>query len=69
LIRGLRATLRDVVAAAGITTRIVPHQFRHTYGTEMMRRRQLPRSHAITRSHRPRNDSALSRDHSTRSAT
>jgi len=37
LIRGLRATLRDVVAAAGITTRIVPHQFRHTYGTEMMR--------------------------------
>jgi integrase len=37
LIRGLRATLREAVAAAGITTRIVPHQFRHTYGTEMMR--------------------------------
>lgn len=37
LIRGLRATLREVVAAAGITTRIVPHQFRHTYGTEMVR--------------------------------
>jgi len=37
LIRGLRATLRQAVAAAGITTRIVPHQFRHTYGTEMMR--------------------------------
>ncbi|PYT29414.1 MAG: hypothetical protein DMG57_11775 [Acidobacteria bacterium] len=37
LIRGLRAVLRDVVAAAGITTRIVPHQFRHTYGTEMLR--------------------------------
>jgi hypothetical protein len=25
------------VAAAGITARIVPHQFRHTYGTEMLR--------------------------------
>jgi integrase len=35
-IRRLRATLREAVAAAGITTRIVPHQFRHTYGTEMM---------------------------------
>ncbi|MGH9633119.1 MAG: tyrosine-type recombinase/integrase, partial [Bryobacteraceae bacterium] len=29
--------LRDVVRAVGITTRIVPHQFRHTYGTEMLR--------------------------------
>jgi len=37
LIRRLRAALQDVVAAAGITTRIVPHQFRHTYGTEMLR--------------------------------
>jgi integrase len=37
LIHGLRATLHEVVAAAGITTRIVPHQFRHTYGTEMVR--------------------------------
>jgi len=37
LIRTLRAALRDVVAAAGITARIVPHQFRHTYGTEMLR--------------------------------
>src|SRR5260370_6502984 len=37
LIRRLRAALRDVVAGAGITTRIVPHQFRHTYGTEMLR--------------------------------
>jgi integrase len=37
LIRKLRAALRDVVAAAGIPTRIVPHQFRHTYGTEMLR--------------------------------
>src|ERR1019366_621801 len=36
LIRQLRATLREVVAAAGITTRIVPHQFRHTYATEML---------------------------------
>jgi site-specific recombinase XerD len=37
LIRRLRATLQDVAAAAGITARIVPHQFRHTYGTEMLR--------------------------------
>src|SRR5258708_7205846 len=37
LIRRLRAALRDVAATAGITARIVPHQFRHTYGTEMLR--------------------------------
>jgi site-specific recombinase XerD len=35
--RMLRTTLRDVIRAVGITTRIVPHQFRHTYGTEMLR--------------------------------
>jgi site-specific recombinase XerD len=37
LIRKLRAALREVSAAAGIAARIVPHQFRHTYGTEMLR--------------------------------
>jgi integrase len=37
LIRGLRAALQQVVAAVGIPARIVPHQFRHTYGTEMLR--------------------------------
>jgi len=37
LIRRLRAALRDVVASVGITAHIVPHQFRHSYGTEMMR--------------------------------
>ncbi len=37
LTRRLRAKLRDVVAAVGIPVRIVPHQFRHTYGTEMLR--------------------------------
>jgi integrase len=37
LIRRLRAALREVVSAVGIPTRIVPHQFRHTYGTEMLR--------------------------------
>lgn len=37
LIRRLRAALQNVVRAAGITARIVPHQFRHTYGTEMLR--------------------------------
>jgi site-specific recombinase XerD len=37
LIRGIRAALQDVVAAAGINTRIVPHQFRHTYASDMLR--------------------------------
>jgi len=37
LIRGLRAALREAVDAAGISARIVPHQFRHTSGTEMLR--------------------------------
>jgi site-specific recombinase XerD len=37
LVRMLRTALRDVVKTVGITTRIVPHQFRHTYGTEMLR--------------------------------
>ena len=32
LIRELRATLHQVAAAVGITTRIVPHQFRHYAG-------------------------------------
>src|SRR6202030_1516269 len=35
LVRRLRAALREVVSAVGIPARIVPHQFRHTYGTEM----------------------------------
>jgi integrase len=37
LIRRLRAALREVVSVVGIPARIVPHQFRHTYGTEMLR--------------------------------
>jgi integrase/recombinase XerC len=37
LIRNLRASFRQVVAAAGIHTRLVPHQSRHTYATEMLR--------------------------------
>jgi site-specific recombinase XerD len=37
LTRKLRAALQDVAATAGITARIVPHQFRHTYATEMLR--------------------------------
>jgi integrase len=36
-IRNLRAALREVAATVGIPVRIVPHQFRHTYGTEMLR--------------------------------
>ena len=39
LIRGLRSTLREVTAAVGITTPVVPHQFRH-YATS---RTMLPR--------------------------
>jgi integrase len=37
LIRQLRPFLLEVSTAAGITTRIVPHQLRHTYATELVR--------------------------------
>ena len=37
LIRNLRSFWRDFVAGVGITTRIVPHQLRHSFGTEMLR--------------------------------
>jgi site-specific recombinase XerD len=37
LIRSLRSFWRDIVATVGITTRIVPHQLRHSFGTEMTR--------------------------------
>jgi hypothetical protein len=37
LIRNLRNFWRDFVAALGITKRIVPHQLRHSFGTEMLR--------------------------------
>jgi len=37
LIRQLRYCLHEVTDAAGITTRIVPHQLRHTYASEMIR--------------------------------
>ena len=33
----LRPYLHDVAAAVGISTRIVPHQLRHTYASEMIR--------------------------------
>ena len=33
----LRDALRDAARAVGITVRIVPHQFRHTYATELLR--------------------------------
>ncbi len=35
--RMLRTALRQTVRVVGITTRLVPHQFRHSYGTEMLR--------------------------------
>jgi integrase len=37
LIRQLRYYLHEVCAAVGIPTRIVPHQLRHTYASEMIR--------------------------------
>jgi site-specific recombinase XerD len=37
LLRGLRRSLHDITAAAGIPARIVPHQLRHTYATFMLR--------------------------------
>jgi hypothetical protein len=37
LIRQLRFYLHEACATAGIPTRIVPHQLRHTYASEMVR--------------------------------
>ena len=37
MIRHLRYYLHEVWAAAGIPTRIIPHQLRHTYASEMVR--------------------------------
>jgi len=37
LVRRLRDYLHEVAAAAGVSARIVPHQLRHTYATEMLR--------------------------------
>jgi integrase len=37
MLRNFRAHLRHVTAAVGIDGRIVPHQFRHTYATEMLK--------------------------------
>jgi hypothetical protein len=37
LMRKLRNSWRDLVATVGITKRIVPHQLRHSFGTEMLR--------------------------------
>jgi integrase len=33
----LRTSLHEIAAAVGIKARVVPHQFRHTYATEMLR--------------------------------
>ena len=37
LVKKLRFYLHEVSVAAGISSRIVPHQLRHTYATEMLR--------------------------------
>jgi site-specific recombinase XerD len=37
LLRGIRKSLHEITAAAGISAWIVPHQLRHTYATFMLR--------------------------------
>ncbi len=37
LVRQLRRYLHEICRALGLSTRIVPHHFRHTYATEMLR--------------------------------
>jgi integrase len=37
LVKQLRPYLSEVATAVGISTRVVPHQLRHTYATEMVR--------------------------------
>src|SRR5206468_12355384 len=37
LVRRLRDYLHEVCHSLGLSTRIVPHQLRHTYATEMLR--------------------------------
>src|SRR5208283_5010151 len=37
LVRQLRRYLHEVCGSLGLSTRIVPHQLRHTYATEMLR--------------------------------
>jgi site-specific recombinase XerD len=37
LIGKLRKFWRDIVATVGITKHMVSHQFRHSFGTEMLR--------------------------------
>jgi site-specific recombinase XerD len=37
LLRGIRKSLHEITAAAGISVWIVPHQLRHTYATSMLR--------------------------------
>lgn len=34
---GLRTSFHQIAAAAGVKTRVVPHQFRHSFATEMLR--------------------------------
>jgi len=37
LLRSLRSFWRDILVSVGITKQLVPHQLRHSYGTEMTR--------------------------------
>jgi len=58
LVRQLRDYLHQVCHALGLSIRIVPHQCRHSYATEMLR---AGVGDEITRPHFPRDDHALSR--------
>ena len=60
LVRQLRDYLHQVCHSLGLPTRIVPHQIRHTYATEMIRLGdQFPRSNEIARAPLVRHDHAL----------
>ena len=69
LIRGVRAAFRDAVAAVGIIGRLVPHQNRHTYATEMLRSGVgLPALMQLLGHASPEMTLALFEDHSARLA-
>jgi hypothetical protein len=60
LIRELRDYLHQVCHEIGLSTRIVPHQFRRMYASEMLRAGVgLPAADEFTRSRRSRHDHAL----------
>ncbi len=63
--RMLRTALRQTVRAVGITTRLVPHQFRHSYSAGCAGWRQLRCSHEIAGPQEPAHDHGVCRNHPT----